>query len=218
MGAMNTPVNLLIIVVTVVSSLVGFRNLSYLQRNLLDVQRVLRRGEWPRVATSALLHADLSHLFFNMFSLWSFGGAVEACCGWWFLLAVYVAAVVGGSLLAILLHRQEQYRALGASGGVCGVIYAAIFLVPGTSVVVFPLPIPIPAWLFAILFVVVSFAVMRTRIGNIGHDAHLGGALVGLLVATALRPSLVAANPLLFATVVVITVVLLGVAYRTTER
>lgn len=214
---MNTPVTIAIIVVTVLSSLIGFRNVGYLQRHLLDVQRVLQKREWPRLLTSGLLHADLSHLFFNMFSLWSFGGAVEACCGWGFLLAVYVAAVLGGSLLALALHRREQYRALGASGGVCGVIYAAIFLVPGTSVVVFPLPIPIPAWLFAILFVVISFAVMRTRIGNIGHDAHLGGALVGLLVATALRPSLVAENPLLFATVVVITVVLLGVAYRATE-
>jgi membrane associated rhomboid family serine protease len=78
------------------------------------------------------------------------------------------------------------------------VIYAAIFLLPGSSVYIFFIPIPIPAAVYAIAFLVISIWGIRSRFGNIGHDAHVGGALVGLLVTTVLYPEVILAQPLLF--------------------
>ena len=111
------------------------------------------------------------------------------------LLLIYFSSILGGSLLSLFIHRHHDYRALGASGGVCGVIFASIFLLPGSSITMFPLPIGIPAYLYAVLFLVGSCIAHRRRSDNIGHDAHLGGAIIGLLVAAALYPKLIFAAP-----------------------
>jgi membrane associated rhomboid family serine protease len=191
--------NLIVIGITVVASLRGFADARFLEAWLHDVQRILRRGEWHRLLTSGLVHLDVPHLAFNMFSLYSFGRLVERDFGVGTFLAVYVSAVLGGNLLSLLLHRREAYRALGASGGVCGVIYAAIFLLPGGSVYLFLIPFPIPSWLFALVYLLYSIYGIKTRLGNIGHDAHVGGAVIGLLTATALYPHIVPQNPWLYA-------------------
>jgi hypothetical protein len=116
--------------------------------------------------------------------------------------------VVGGNLLSLLVHRHHDYRAYGASGGVSGIILASIFLFPGTSVGFFLLPIMIPGWLFAILYLAASFYGMKNQVGNVGHDAHLGGALVGLYTAAALHPSIIRGNPALFAAISIGTILL----------
>jgi hypothetical protein len=117
--------------------------------------------------------------------------------------------LIGGDLLSLYVHRHHDYRSLGASGAVSGVIFAHIFLFPGGSIMpgIF-LPIPIPSWLFAILFLVGSFYGMQRRSTNVGHDAHLGGALVGLFTATAFHPRIIQASPWLFGTISVGTALL----------
>lgn len=203
------PVTVGLLVITGITSFLGFRSPSLVERYLFDSQRILRRGEHYRSFTSAFFHADLGHLFFNLFSFYSFAQGIEILYGAGPLLLIYFSSVLGGSLLSLWLHRHEEYRALGASGGVCGVIYAAIFLMPGSSVYLFFIPIPIPAALYAVLFLAVSIWGMRSRFGNIGHDAHVGGALVGLLVTTLRYPGVILAQPLLFVVVAGISVGLL---------
>ena len=117
------------------------------------------------------------------------------------LMLIYFGSIVGGSLLSLYLHRHHDYRALGASGGVCGVIFASIFLLSGGGVTMLWMPVSIPSWLYAILFLVASFIGMKHQLGNIGHDAHLGGALIGLLITTALHPEIVPQSPILYATI-----------------
>jgi len=209
---LNSPAVIVVVVVTVLSSLRGFRDARFAMNHVCDVEAVTRRGEWHRLITSGFLHANLPHLAFNMFSFYSFGSILEYVLGALRMLAVYFASMLGGNLLALALHRNETYRALGASGGVSGVIFAAVFLFPGGSVYVFPIPIAIPSWLFAIGFVVVSFVAMRRRADNIGHDAHLGGALCGLAVATLLVPSLPSRSPALFVAMIALTVGLIWYA------
>jgi len=188
----NTPIlTYLIIVLTGIFTYQGFRNTGLFYRYLFEPVAVLKRREYERLITSGFLHADWMHFAFNMFSLYSFGQYLETSYGLQSLLIIYVASIVGGNLLALAIHRKDMYRALGASGGVCGVIFASVFLLPGGSIFIFPLPIPIPSWLFAILFLGISIYGIRTRRGNIGHDAHLGGALVGLAVTFLLWPHLV---------------------------
>jgi membrane associated rhomboid family serine protease len=204
-----------IIGATVYTSYLGFTRRRFMEDFIFSPVRVLRDRQYHRLISSGFLHANWQHLLFNMFSLYAFGSNIEAEFGPHIFLIIYFVSIPGGSLLSLLLHRHDEaYQALGASGGVCGVIFASIFLLPGGGVMVWPLPFVIPSWLFAIIFVVVSFFGMRSGIGNIGHDAHLGGAIVGLAAATVLYPTIVVRSPLLYGAVVLITAALVLYAYR----
>ena len=185
-------------------SYLGFRQPGFMDRYLFAPRPVLVRREYWRLVTSAFLHADWMHFGLNAFTLYLFGRHLETACGTGVLVGIFFGAVVGGNLLALWLHRHHAYRALGASGGVCGVLFASIFLLPGGSIRLLLLPISIPAHLYAILFILASVYGIRSGRGRIGHDAHLGGAIVGLLVAAALRPSIVGESPLTYGLVLLL--------------
>ncbi|HUT31254.1 MAG TPA: rhomboid family intramembrane serine protease [Sedimentisphaerales bacterium] len=213
---MNGPTalfNLAVIAATVYSSYRGFNSPAYLDRYIFSPEHILRHKQYYRLVSSGFLHADWMHLLFNMYSLYSFGSIIELVFGAPTFLAIYFASILGGSGLSLYLHRKHDYRALGASGGVCGIIFACIFLVPGSSVQIFLLPINIPAYIYAILFMGISYFGIRHKIGNIGHDAHLGGAIIGLLIATVLHPWIIRLNPLLYAVVMSLAVVLFILLY-----
>ncbi len=214
MNELQAIATLLVLGVTIYVSYRGFESGQFLEAYIFSPVHVLRDRQYHRLITSGFLHADWMHLLFNMFSLYSFGRHIELVFGRREFLLIYFSAILGGGLLSLYLHRHHDYRALGASGGVCGIIFASIFLLPGGGVRIFPLPISIPSWLYAILFILVSFSGMRTQRSNIGHDAHLGGALVGLAVATLLHPKIIARSPILYPTVVAISGALFVYAYR----
>lgn len=183
----------------------GFSNPSLMRAYLLDTQAILRQGEHVRMVSSGFLHSDWNHLLFNMFSFYFFAPSLEQIPGNGvaLLLAVYMGSILGGNLLALALHRHESYFALGASGGVCGVIFAAIILYPGMSVMFLFLPVPMPGWLFAVLYVGFTIYGAKTKRDNIGHDAHLGGALMGLVIAVLFYPDAALGQPLLFGSIVI---------------
>jgi membrane associated rhomboid family serine protease len=213
---MNGPpaiINVAVIALTVFLSYMGFVNPRFLNRYLFSSQEILRARQYERLISAGALHANLAHLIFNMYSLYSFGSAVELYVGPATFLITYLAGIVGGNLFALLLHRKEDYHALGASGGVCGIIYACIFLLPGSSVTIMFIPVAIPAYIYAILFMLFSYYGIRSQKGNIGHDAHLGGAIIGLLAATAMHPSIVPANPVLYPVVMLLAVAILVLLY-----
>ena len=213
---MNEPLaitNIIVIAITGYFSYRGFVNPPFLRAYLFSTRAILADKQYYRILSSGALHADWIHLLFNMFSLYSFGSVVEFSFGPLIFLAIYLTSIIGGSLLALILHRKEEYLALGASGGVCGVIFACIFLIPGTSVMLFFIPFAIPAHIYAILFILISFFGIRTQMGNIGHDAHLGGAIIGLLTATIIRPSIILNNPVLYPTVMLLSILLLVFLY-----
>jgi membrane associated rhomboid family serine protease len=213
------PANTLIIVVTVLVSLGGLRSAEFLGKYLFAPRPILDHGEYYRLITSGFLHAGWAHLFFNMYSLYSFGAPVERALGAADFIAIYFAGIVGGNLVSLFLHRgDDYYRALGASGGVCGIIFAAIFLMPGGMVYVFPIPVAIPSPVYAILFIAISFFGIRSGMGRIGHDAHLGGAIIGLLVATAIAPDIVSRSRNLYAIVMGISCVLFVYLYLANRR
>jgi len=213
---MNEPlatINIIVIALTAYFSYRGFVNTVFLRRYLFSTQSILASRQYYRLVSSGLLHADWTHLLFNMFSLYSFGSAVELLFGPGTFLTTYLAGIIGGNILALLLHRKEDYYALGASGGVCGVIFACIFLLPGSSVQLFFIPISIPAYIYAVLFMLISYYGIRAQRGNIGHDAHLGGAIIGLIAATAMHPSIVPNNPVLYPVVILLAASLLVFLY-----
>ena len=187
--------NSLLIGLTCLVSWLGFRSREVEEKYIFEPEAILAGKEYHRLVTSAFLHAGWGHLLLNMFSLYLFGSSVEIAFGSANFLLIYFGAVTGGDLLSLYVHRHHEYRSYGASGGVCGIIFAYILLFPGAAIYQPPVPFAIPAWLYAIGFIAVSFVGMKANNkGNMGHDAHLGGAIVGLLIAAALHPEMARSN------------------------
>jgi len=209
---------ILLIVATCVVSIRAFRDGSLQNKLIFCPELILARKEYYRAVTSAFLHADSTHLTFNMLTLYLFGRNIEEAVGMERFLTIYFASVIGGCLLSLYLHRHHEYFALGASGGVCGIVFASIFLFPGSDVYIMFIPIGIPSWLYAILFLLGEFVGVRTQRTNIGHDAHLGGAIIGLLTATAFYPEIVGRSPKLYAAVIGLTLVMFIYFWRNPMR
>lgn len=205
---------LFIIVITGIVTLIAFQKPIWSERLLFRPRDILVRKEYHRVLTSALIHADWMHVIFNLMALHSFGKALEVHHGPWVLVFIYLVSILGGSLLSLWLHRNEDYAALGASGGVCGVMFATIFLVEGTDVMLFLIPIPVPGGVFALLYLVGTFIALKQGGGRIGHDAHFGGAAVGLLLALLIDSKACLRSPWLFLGALVFSVTCLLVLGR----
>jgi len=208
------PVTIVIIAITALFSAAGFASTPFMDRYLFEPEMVLRYRQHYRLLSSGFLHANVAHLVINMFSLYSFGGSIESTVGAPTFIVIYFSSILGGNLLSLFLHRNQAYRALGASGGVCGVVFASIFLIPGSSVYMLPVPVPIPSPVYAVLFIAISVFGIQSRRGNIGHDAHLGGAIIGLIVTTLLYPRIVTQNLYLWMLVMGIAVALFIYLYR----
>lgn len=188
---------LLIIALTSITSIMAFSNFELRNKLIFNVGAILKGKEWYRLITSAFLHGDSMHLIFNMLTLFFFGGTVVAFLGAGKFLLIYFAAVLGGGLLSLLVHRRDDYyTALGASGGVVGVLFASIALYPHIGIYFFFIPIPIPGWLFGIGYLLYSIYGMQRNADNIGHEAHLGGAIIGIGLSLLMYPSSIVENGL----------------------
>ncbi|MBY0425943.1 MAG: rhomboid family intramembrane serine protease [Cytophagales bacterium] len=186
---------LLIIIANIIFSYQGFQNLVFLDQYLFRVKDILSNKQYVRLISSGFLHGDYIHLLFNMVSFYSFGGILERVHGTFFMCVIYGVSLIGGNLLSLIMHRREPYySALGASGAVSGIIFAVILLFPGMEVNMFFIPIDIPGWIYAILYTIYSIYGMRSQSDNIGHDAHMGGAIVGILATIAWYPVIVFEN------------------------
>ena len=138
-----------------------------------------------------------------MMSLYAFSPLLEFQIGALQFTLIYFASLVCGDLLALFVHRNHgDYSSVGASGAVCGVIFASIALFPGLEIGFFGIPIGIPSWLYGMLYVGYSIYGIKSSKDNIGHEAHLGGALVGMLIAIILHPNAMVENylPILIVT------------------
>lgn len=188
---MQAPITLLLIVSTVIFSWQGFRSAAFFARYKFLVHDIRSHHRYERVVTSGFLHANTQHLLLNMFSLYLFGEAVEHAIGSTVFILLYLTALIGGNLLALLIHRNHNdYAAIGASGAVYGVTYAYITLTPTTSLYFFGIGPGIPAWLFGLGYTLISIYGIRSQSDNIGHEAHLGGGIAGLLFILSLYPQL----------------------------
>jgi membrane associated rhomboid family serine protease len=187
--ALSGIISLILIVITVITSYKGFNDRAFFARYEFEVEKVLLYRDYKRLVTAGFLHINWTHLIFNMISLIFVSGAVEGTLGSVGFLVIYFGSLIGGHLLSLFIHRnQGDYSAVGASGAVFGVLFASVALNPGMGIGMLFIPIQIPAWLYALLFVLFSIYGIRSRRNNVGHDAHLGGALIGMLLALIMRP------------------------------
>ncbi|HWS60367.1 MAG TPA: rhomboid family intramembrane serine protease [Flavobacterium sp.] len=183
-----------IIAATVLFSYKGFNDLAFFRKYEFHIGSI-RAGEQFRLISSGLLHADFGHLIFNMFTLYMFAPVVVNYFGDFSFLLIYVISLVFGSLLTLVMHKNDyNYRAIGASGAVIGILYSAILIDPSMNLYLFFIPIPIPAYLFGIGYLLYSIYGMKAKNDNIGHTAHFGGAIGGYLITIVKEPSMLVDN------------------------
>lgn len=190
--------------ITSAVSIYAFMNRSFFKKTLFSIKEIIESRDYFRILSSVFIHANAGHLIFNMFSFYAFATWIELKYGTRATGFLYLSSGIGAGLLSLMLHRNDMnYRALGASGAVSGIIFASIFLIPGGSIIVFPIPMPVPAWAYAVLFVAGSIYAANRAGDGIAHDAHLGGALTGLITAAAIDFRAVTGNYFLLGAVAI---------------
>ncbi len=182
-------ITLSIIVLTGIISFTAFSNETITSDLIFYPPAITQRKQWYRFFTSGLIHADIMHLIFNMYSFYLFGEMVESAfntiygeSGKIIYGILYVSALLVCLLPTYLKHQNDyHYRSLGASGAVSAVIFAGIFLFPTLGMSIFPIPFHIPGFIFGPLYLILSFYLANKGHGNINHSAHVWGALYGIV-------------------------------------
>ena len=197
-----------IIAVNVIVSLKGFNDTYFFERYKFGIGGI-KAGQKERMLTSGFLHVDMSHLFMNMLTLYFFANVVISWFGPTKFLGLYFISLVAGSLLALFFHKNEPYySAVGASGAVTGILYAAILLQPDMRLGLMFIPIPLPAYVLGIGYLLYSIYGMKKRVGNIGHTAHFGGAIGGYVTTLLFKPDLLATDTMMVVLLAVPIVIL----------
>lgn len=185
-----------IIILTCITSIMGFNNPRILNDLIFWPPAITKKHQYYRFITCGLIHADYIHLAFNMLTLYFFGRIMEVYymgilgLPKYYYLALYVGALIVSNLPTYFKHRNDyDYRSLGASGAVSAVVFAFILLKPWVAVYVFFLPVP--AIIYAVLFLAYSAYMSRKGGDNINHDAHFYGAVFGIVFTIIARPEVI---------------------------
>lgn len=180
-----------ILALTLGISLLGLYKLpAIIHKFLFRPYFFLRKRQYDTIVMSGFIHADLGHLLFNMITFYFFAFALERTVGTAWFVGLYFTGLVLSHACTYVKHRNHpDYASLGASGAISAVLFAYIVYYPTTTLIIFPLPIPIPAALFAVAYVAYSYWASERARGRINHDAHLCGALSGLAFVAVSNPA-----------------------------
>jgi len=189
------PVTLSLIAVNIIVSMIGFSNPNFVNKFIFWPYRQARENQQYRFITSGFLHADWMHLLFNMLTLYFFGRIIEGLFegaglgGKISYLLLYFLGLIVASIPSYQKHKNNySYRALGASGAVSAVVFASVLFSPWNTIYIYF--IPMPAVVFAILYIWYCVYMSKRGGDNINHDAHLWGSLFGLSFTIALVAAL----------------------------
>lgn len=198
-------VAILLIILNIYFSYRGFNNINFFNKYKFN-PTFIKKGEAIRYVSSGFLHVDTTHLIVNMFTFYFFADSVIYRVGEVSFLIIYFVSLVFGNVLTYRLNRNNpNYNAVGASGAVMGIVYASILLNP--SMTLFLIVIPMPGYLFGIGYLFYSIYSMKQRNDNIGHEAHLGGAIAGFFTTILISPSV------LFNNMFTVAVLLIPIVY-----
>ncbi|TND08438.1 MAG: rhomboid family protein [Bacteroidetes bacterium] len=192
-------VTICLIVFTSLLSIQTMKNQSIKYKYMFNAYAIHKRREWWRFFTHGVLHADYQHLIFNMISLAFFGISAELyftgmfpLYGKLLFLLLYVLGLAASSLYSYSKHKDNMYyNALGASGAVSAVMFSSILMNPTSQIATMYMPVGMPAWVFGIVYLIISSVMARRGQDNIGHDAHFWGGVFGLIFTGIIEPSLV---------------------------
>jgi membrane associated rhomboid family serine protease len=186
-----------IIGITAITSILAFNRYEMLNRWMFIPYRIKNRNQWDRFILSGFIHKDYMHLLFNMFTFYFFGGVVE-------LFLRYKFGVLAGGVLFVVFYLlgiiisdlptykkyqlDSHYRALGASGGTSATVFASIVIMPLSDICLFAF-ICLPGFILGVLFLIYSYVKGKQDNDGINHDAHLYGAIFGIVFILILSPS-----------------------------
>ena len=194
---MELTLTTLIIGITAITSILAFNRPEIMDRWMFMPYRIKNRNQWDRFLLSGFIHKDYMHLLFNMFTFYFFGGVVEMFLRYSFGVVAGGVLFVGFYLLGIIIadiptykkHQSDgHYRALGASGGTAATVFASIIIMPLADICLFAI-ICLPGFILGILFLIYSYVKGKRGEDNINHDAHLYGAIFGIIFILILSPS-----------------------------
>jgi membrane associated rhomboid family serine protease len=155
----------------------------------LDPYSIARGKNIGSILMSGFIHANLSHLIFNMLSFYFFAFQLCSFIGGYNFFAVYFGSMIIANLPSVFKHKNNpEYRSIGASGAISGVLFSFILFSPKSTLMIFPVPFPIPAYIFAVLYLVWSYFAAKQARDLVNHDAHFWGALAGLILTILLIP------------------------------
>lgn len=187
----TSAVGTILLLVIAATTYKGLRDSTYFEEHAFEIDGILINKEYKRLLSAGFLHTGWWHFGFNMIALTSFSWSLESLFGPWKFLLIYFISLIGGNLLSLFVHRNHgDYKAVGASGAISGVILSSILLFPTAPIhfIFLPEELGIPGWLFGLLFIFISIFGIKKQWGNIGHDAHLGGALTGACITLLFMP------------------------------
>jgi membrane associated rhomboid family serine protease len=191
----------LVLIIIGITVLISFsvENKPEQKEKMLFIPNLIKHnGEYHRMISSVFIHSDLNHLVFNMISLYFLGNLFEqqmiqiygVQLGSVNFILLYLLGGIASEIYPFIRHQDDPYyRSLGASGAVSAVIFAAIFWNPTMDLYLFFIPVPIPAYIFGPIYLAFEYFAMKRGTTNIAHDAHIGGALFGILFVLLLNPN-----------------------------
>jgi len=191
--------NIIFVGITVIISIIAFSNMELFDKLKFNAYLIKEHKQYYRFFSYALVHAGWLHLLINMYVLYSFGDIVEEVLmmkfsyrGLLYYALLYVCGVIFSTLFDFRKQRANPYyNAVGASGAVSAVVFASILLYPSGSIFIFPIPFPLPSWVFGIVYLVYSAYMGRRGADNIGHNAHFWGAVFGIVFTIILVPDVI---------------------------
>ena len=190
-------ITVIIIAITCIVSILCFNGTLNGNKLIFNAYQVWHRKEWYRMLTSGMIHSGWGHLFFNMLTLYFFGRVVEqyfsaafgGVLGAILYVVLYVSALAISSLGDLVKYRDNwNYNALGASGAVSAVLFASILFAPKMGIYIYLIPIPVPGYIFAPLYLLYCWYMAKRNMDNIGHTAHFWGAVYGILFPIICKP------------------------------
>lgn len=189
---------LYIIIITTIVSLAAFSKTSLIDQFVFSPYMMKYHKQWYRYVTCGLLHGDFFHLFVNMFVLYSFGNAVEVYYGyafgelsWLVFILLYVSSIFAANVTTYSKHQNDPgYRSLGASGAVSAVVFTSILFDPFRNIYLYGI-IGLPGILLGVIYLGYSYYMgKKGSTDNINHDAHLYGAIYGIVFTLFLKPKI----------------------------
>ena len=192
-------VTLIIILVTAAVSILCFTGKLDINALIFNASKVWHGKQWYRMLTYGRVHGGWGHLFFNMLTLYFFGSVVEQYFGLAFgntlgivlYVVLYVSAIAVSTVGDLIKYRNSPgYNAVGASGAVSAVLFASILFEPKMGIYIYLIPIPVPGYIFAPLYLLYCWYMAKRNMDNIGHTAHFWGAVYGLVFPLIFRPDI----------------------------
>ncbi len=188
----QAPVASIIFIFTIATSLYAFNDNSLYGRFMLHPYSIAKGRKYFTFITSGLIHADWMHLFFNLFTFYAFAFRLEMLIGHWQFALLYFLSMALADIPSVLKHKEHfWYHSLGASGAISGVLFSYILHYPFSSLRIFPFPFDIYAIIFGVIYLVYCYFMSKQSRDNINHDAHLFGALAGMIITVLLVPGII---------------------------